>query len=179
MYSLILMFVSTLRDLLSQSLQLLYHKIFVLSRWDLNIFYLNCLKNYVIIILTKEKDSKNMNNLFTMHILITSLCDRDCKYCCNKQYDLSKIPYPTKEEFEKSELVCLTGGEPFKYSNPDEIAHYLKDKFNIKKIIVYTNAYEFVQYLTKGNCLNYIDGVTVSIKNQKDKKAWESLNFDY
>lgn len=119
-----------------------------------------------------------MNNPFTMHILITSLCDRNCKYCCNKQYDLSKIPHPTKEEFEKTELVCLTGGEPFKYSNPNEIAHYLKNKFNIKKIIVYTNAYEFVQYLTNGNDLNYIDGVTVSIKNQKDKEAWESLNFD-
>ena len=120
-----------------------------------------------------------MNNPFTMHILITSLCDRNCKYCCNKQYDLSKIPYPTKEEFEKTELVCLTGGEPFKYSRPNEIAHYLKDKFNVKKIIVYTNAYEFVQYLIEGNYLNYIDGVTVSIKNQKDKKAWESLNFNY
>lgn len=33
-----------------------------------------------------------------MHLMVTSLCDRDCKYCCNKQYDLNSIPYATDEE---------------------------------------------------------------------------------
>ena len=34
-----------------------------------------------------------------MHLLITDKCDRDCKWCCNKQYDVNDIPVATKEEY--------------------------------------------------------------------------------
>ena len=125
-----------------------------------------------------------MDNPFTIHLLITPLCDRDCKYCCNKQYDLNSVPYATKEELENAELVCLTGGEPFKYSNPNEIANYLKSKYHVKKVVVYSNAFEFNQYVVNYNqyvvnynSLNYIDGVTISIKTEKDRKAFEIINF--
>lgn len=33
-----------------------------------------------------------------MHLLITDKCDRDCKWCCNKQYDVNDIPVATKED---------------------------------------------------------------------------------
>ena len=32
-----------------------------------------------------------------IHLMVTSLCDRNCPYCCNKQYDLNDIPYVTDE----------------------------------------------------------------------------------
>lgn len=47
-----------------------------------------------------------------MHLLITDKCDRDCKWCCNKQYDVNDIPVATKGEYESVNTVCLTGGEP-------------------------------------------------------------------
>lgn len=38
-----------------------------------------------------------------MHLLITDKCDRDCKDCCNKQYDVKSIPVATKEEFKPAD----------------------------------------------------------------------------
>lgn len=70
-----------------------------------------------------------------IHLLVTTLCDRNCKHCCNKQYDLNEIPYVTMEELSRAKKVYITGGEPFKYANPVEIAGWIKSKF--KNIEVY------------------------------------------
>ena len=109
-----------------------------------------------------------------IHLMVTSLCNRNCKYCCNKQYDLKDVPYVTDEELKKAEILCLTGGEPFAYANPCEIASYYKHKYkNIKNIYVYTNAVELAKYLMHNEIRN-IDGISVSIKNDSDVLA-----FDY
>lgn len=122
-----------------------------------------------------------------IHIMITSLCNRKCPNCCNNQYDLNEIPYVTKEELSKAETICLTGGEPFAYANPRAIATHLKLTYhNIKNIYVYSNAYELYLYLKGGHSVtgtpfSFIDGVTVSIKNQKDKEAFKEIikNFSF
>ena len=110
----------------------------------------------------------------TAHIMVTSLCDRDCEYCCNKQYDLNSIPYITKEELDQMKHIYITGGEPFAYSNPCEIAMNLKlCHKNIESVIVYTNAMELAYYLLRDGKIFCIDGVTVSIKNYTDKHSFE------
>lgn len=107
-----------------------------------------------------------------IHIMITSLCNKDCKYCCNKQYNLNTIPYVTDEELEEAETLCLTGGEPFLFSNPCEISKFYKSKYkNIKNIYVYTNAVELADYL-KNNKLYSIDGLSISIKSKADVIAF-------
>lgn len=111
-----------------------------------------------------------------IHLLTTSLCDRNCRYCCNKQYDLSTIPQVSDEELYRAENIFLTGGEPFTFSQPNEIADWLKCKYqNIKRVIVYTNAYELYCYLAKNGSLNYIDGLTVSLKEFRDKDYFEGV----
>lgn len=111
----------------------------------------------------------------TAHIMVTSLCDRDCQYCCNKQYDLNSIPYITKEELDQMKHVYITGGEPFAYSNPCEIAMHLRHGHeNIESVIVYTNAMELAYYLLRDGLIFCIDGVTVSIKNHTDKHSFEN-----
>lgn len=113
-----------------------------------------------------------------IHLLTTSLCDRNCPYCCNKQYDLSMIPQVSDEELRRAENIFLTGGEPFAFSRPNEIADCLKCKYkNIKKVIVYTNAYELWLYLASQQSLSRIDGVTVSLKEWRDKDYFESMAF--
>lgn len=110
-----------------------------------------------------------------VHILVTSLCNRNCKYCCNKQYDLNDIPYVTDEELKSTDTICLTGGEPFMYSNPNNIAKKYKLKYhNIKNVFVYTNAKELDTYLAIGGSLEYIDGVSCSIKNEGDRYVFEN-----
>lgn len=113
-----------------------------------------------------------------IHLLTTSLCDRDCPYCCNKQYDLSTIPQVSNEELRRAKNIFLTGGEPFVFSRPNEIARWLKEEYwNIKKVVVYTNAYELYEYLSKESPLGYIDGLTISLKEALDQIFFEDISF--
>lgn len=112
-----------------------------------------------------------------IHLMVTSICDRDCPLCCNKQYDLNtEVPQVTDEELRKAHTIYITGGEPFKFSNPNAIAEYLKKKYpNIKTVRVYTGATELAWWLIRNSKwftevgeLNWIDGVTVSLKDKMD-----------
>ena len=120
-----------------------------------------------------------MSNITTAHIMVTSLCNRDCPHCCNKQYDLNDIPYITIEELSQMKHIYLTGGEPFTYSNPDMIALKLKSEYpNIESVVVYTNAYELWNYLDDSGHTYFIDGVTISIKDKRDKYFFERAIVD-
>lgn len=119
-----------------------------------------------------------------MHLLITDKCDRDCKYCCNKQYDVNDIPIVTKEEYESVDTVCLTGGEPFKYAEPSYMALRLKNRYqNIKNVYAYANAEPLYKWLEKNEYDRFerivfttaLDGLSVSIKNEEDASAFEKL----
>ena len=122
-------------------------------------------------------NEKNSTTEKVIHIMITSLCDRNCPHCCNNQYDLNSIPYVTQEELSKADTICLTGGEPFIYSNPCEIASKLKGDFpNIKNVYVYSNAYELMLYMSKMKYpFHSIDGITVSIKDHLDEMAFKRI----
>ncbi len=107
-----------------------------------------------------------------IHLLVTDLCSRNCPNCCNKCYSLNDIPVVTDEELSKAEWLFLTGGEPFEFCNVGALAKHYKTHYpNIKNIIVYGNMREFFQYLSKGS-LDYIDGVSLSIKSLKDLSVW-------
>lgn len=116
-----------------------------------------------------------------MHLLITDKCDRDCKWCCNKQYDVNDIPVATKEEYESVNTVCLTGGEPFKYGEPCAVAMWLKATYpNIKNVYVYTNAAPLLEWIEKNDsnrfgCLGFLflDGLSVSTKTVDDIGAFQ------
>ena len=120
---------------------------------------------------------KNEQTEKIIHLMITDKCKRNCKYCCNKQYDVHKIPVVTHEELQKAEYVFLTGGEPFAFADPDAVACRLKFRYsNIQKVIAYTNAWELAEYLRiKYHPLFNLDGLTISIKDSKDKDVFESV----
>ena len=119
-----------------------------------------------------------------IHLMVTTLCDRDCKYCCNKQYDLDTIPTVTTEELAACHTVYITGGEPFLFSNPVEIAIFLKSRYpNIKTIRVYTNASAVEDYIEWYdnkyiNKFESIDGLSVSIKDKDDWYAFPNIMSD-
>ena len=105
-----------------------------------------------------------------LHLVVTTLCDRNCEFCCNKQYDIQNLQYASDEDFRSCDNLFLTGGEPFVYANPGNLAIKYKTMYpNIKKVIVYTNAAELARYLEdEFHFLTGIDGVNVSIKNYYD-----------
>lgn len=105
----------------------------------------------------------------TLHLTVTNLCDRDCKYCCNKQYNVENLEYVTDKDFRNSNILCLTGGEPFTYSNPCNISKRYREKYpHLKMIVVYTNAYELYNYISWGGILHSIDGLNISCKTEYD-----------
>lgn len=134
--------------------------------------------------MTKLNEKTNKTEK-VIHLMVTSLCDRNCPYCCNMQYDLNSIPYVTDEELRKADTICITGGEPFKYANPSNIVYYYRRKYpNIKKFYVYTNALEFCQYIKTEHIIDAmlslvcIDGLDISIKNELDKEAFVKMMED-
>lgn len=120
-------------------------------------------------------NEKNSNTEQIIHIMVTTLCNRNCKDCCNKQYNLNDIPQVTEEELKRAHTICITGGEPFLFADPDAIARFYKLRYrNIKNVYVYTNAIELANYLSNSQAtLAFIDGVSVSIKVPYDIDFFE------
>lgn len=111
----------------------------------------------------------------TLHLTVTNLCDRTCKYCCNKQYDVPNLPYATAEDFKASDMLCLTGGEPFMYANPCNLARRYRTEYpHLTTIVVYTNAKELYQYLCDGYKLHDIDGLNISCKTVEDAEIFNN-----
>lgn len=126
---------------------------------------------------TATLNDKNEKTKKIIHLMVTTLCNRNCEFCCNKMYDMNDIPYVTHEELCEAELICITGGEPFLFSNPNMIAKYYKDKYdNIKKVYAYTNAKELWDYLSNGSLCN-LDGLSISIKTKEDLQAFETFCY--
>lgn len=115
----------------------------------------------------------NENTKGIIHLMVTTLCGRECKYCCNKQYNMNDIACVSDEELRAAHTLCLTGGEPFLFTDPCAIAEYYKKKYsNIEKVYIYTNALELVKWLNY-NDLYSIDGLNISIKNKMDARAFD------
>lgn len=110
-----------------------------------------------------------------MHLMILSNCDHKCKLCCNKMYDIDKIPVATVEELNTVHTVCITGGEPFmSNTNIDRFAFNLKKQFsNIENVYVYTSGSAFV-FNINGFGYNYLDGINFAPKTEGD---WEQLKY--
>lgn len=111
-----------------------------------------------------------------LHLVVTSLCDRSCRWCCNKQYDIKNLEYATDEDFRWAKRLYLTGGEPFAYTNPCNLAKYYKLRYrNIEHVIVYSNAFELSEYLHSGGKIHAIDGINVSVKDDNDLAYLQSV----
>ena len=107
----------------------------------------------------------------TLHLVVTTLCNRNCKFCCNNQYDIANLEYATDDDFKWCEMLCLTGGEPFFFFFPVNLATRYKALYsNIKSVIVYVNAVELGNYILDDhrNMFDNLDGINVSIKNATD-----------
>lgn len=121
-------------------------------------------------------NEKTEETVKRIHLLVTNLCSRNCPNCCNKCYPLSDIPVIAKDELENCETLFLTGGEPFEFCNPNALAKHYKEHYpNIKDVIVYGNVLEFFNYLRRGGKLNYIDGISLSIKSASDLRIWNEF----
>lgn len=114
----------------------------------------------------------------TLHLVVTTLCNRKCTWCCNQLYDIKNLEYVTEADLRWADMLCLTGGEPFEYTNPSNLAYYYKNKYpNIKSVVVYTNAFELYKYLVDDGGLDSIYGLNISIKDRRDAEFFNNDIF--
>ena len=113
-----------------------------------------------------------------MHLMILERCDHHCRLCCNKHYDINKIPVATVEELETVHTVCITGGEPFlSWVNIDNLAVDIKLQYhNVNNIYIYTSGFAFAA--RQDQHFGYVDGINFAPKNSNDWGALEAFVND-
>lgn len=115
------------------------------------------------------------------HILVTRTCDHKCPVCCNKFYDLDKLPAVTPDNLREAHTVCLTGGEPLLlgYEQLYNLARRIRTQYpNIKKLYVYTSGQRLkkIQEFTWCDLCRYIDGLSVSPKSLSEWVAFAEFS---
>lgn len=109
-----------------------------------------------------------------LHLFITNACRHDCPLCCNKFYDIEKIPVVTVERLQSVDTVCLTGGEPLGLTDETlyDFVVGLRGQYpTIKSLYVYTSGKELsakrgtVEALVNRALIN---GINVSPKDSAD-----------
>ena len=125
-----------------------------------------------------------MDNNKIIHLYLLNRCTHKCTLCCNKQYDIDKIPVVTVEELKYADTICFTGGEPFLLENIDDFAGAVKLQYpNITNIYVYTCGDSLLRWMTTDIItymgMQYIDGVSISPKNKYDAECVNKLFSDF
>ena len=114
------------------------------------------------------------------HLFIKKECNHNCPLCCNKQYDISKLPVVTVEDLVSADVVCLTGGEPFMIPPGIllNLCKRLKKQYsNIKKLYIYSSNLNPTFIDEKWWTLLYevVDGVNIAPKTIDEWKYFHYL----
>ena len=101
-----------------------------------------------------------------LRLLITPDCNRNCKMCCNKNFDLLQLPPISLTEYKLYDEISLTGGEPMLYpwSVLDTLMNIREYSGYQGKINLYTAMPDAPELK---NVLKLIDGLTVSVHDPK------------
>lgn len=116
-----------------------------------------------------------------LHLFITNKCRHNCKFCCNKLYDIEKIPVVTVELLKSVQTICLTGGEPFGI-NQDTLCMFImrlrKQYPNIENLYIYTSGFEAsfrIKYICDMMQKHLINGINIAPKDHRDWAGFVSI----
>ena len=106
-----------------------------------------------------------------LRLLMNADCNRSCKGCCNKDWDLQSLP--VCKSFRDYSEIILTGGEPMLH--PDAVVEQVKVIRNQTSapIYMYTAFRESAKKLM--DVLSCLDGITVTLHTRKDTAPFEDL----
>lgn len=115
---------------------------------------------------TKEKKIKKLR------LLVTEKCNKYCEMCCNKQWDLKKLP--VCKDYSTFDQILLTGGEPMLMPQIIRSIVLKIRTTNQCPIYLYTAKVDKIQSVL--STLFFIDGLTLTLHEQKDIKPFLLLN---
>jgi pyruvate-formate lyase-activating enzyme len=107
-----------------------------------------------------------------LRLLLTADCNRTCRGCCNKDWDLTALPIC--EDYSVYDEFLLTGGEPLLF--PEKIKQVVKDirAQSSAPIYVYTAKTDDAEALVE--ILGIVDGLTVTLHSRKDVDPFNKFN---
>ena len=119
-----------------------------------------------------------MNKNKKLRLLVTKKCHNDCEKCCNKLYDLNKVPVVDRFDYEE---INITGGEPLLLGEElfDLVMSlkFLSTRINGKpcRIYVYTAIPKYKIEVLAG-IVPYIDGLCVTPHTDDDIVGLRKFN---
>lgn len=116
----------------------------------------------------------------TLRLIVTRKCNRSCEGCCNKQnaFVESNVPKYLYLETDVTdyETIILTGGEPLlEFEKLKGVIDSIRRLNPDAKIIVYTANVQMKDEIIE--LLYLVDGITITIHEQKDVDDFNRLNF--
>ncbi len=107
-----------------------------------------------------------------LRLLLFEECNRNCNGCCNKDWDLSKLPIV--ESYRGYDEIILTGGEPMLHPMfvMTTIGQILLE--TTAPIYLYTAKVDDIKETRK--IIRYTDGVCVTLHEQRDVVPFIQLN---
>ncbi len=122
---------------------------------------------------TMMRKMAKMKTMKKLRLLLFEECPRSCKGCCNKDWDLGVLPIV--KTFEGYDEIILTGGEPM--LRPQlviTVAQSIKQSNPSAAVYMYTACLE--SFFHTHAVLEHLDGMTVTLHEQKDVEGFEVLN---
>jgi len=110
-----------------------------------------------------------------LRLLISKDCNRSCEGCCDKGRDLDALP--VCKDFRGYDEIILTGGEPMLKMELVKRTILKIRKESNAKIYMYTAAVE--QYENFTDLLDLLDGITLTLHEQKDADNFKKLDYIY
>lgn len=111
-----------------------------------------------------------------LRLLLFEKCNRNCPGCCNNDWDLKSLPVLTiVHDVKKYDEVLLTGGEPM--LEPLTVINTILSirRYNRKcKIFLYTAKVDNIEDVKA--VMNHVDGLTITLHEQKDIGPFLLLN---
>jgi len=107
-----------------------------------------------------------------LRLLLTKKCNRNCKGCCNKDWDLDALPIC--KNYSGYDEILLTGGEAMLYPQVilDTISA-IRTQNKKAKIYLYTAR---VEVLDNWKVMFALDGVTLTLHEQTDANDFKFFN---
>jgi hypothetical protein len=109
-----------------------------------------------------------------LRLLITEECNRNCKLCCNKNWDLQALPVCS--DYTGYREIILTGGEPL--LRPDLVRRVVAEIREQTDAPIYLYTAKIDDVRTVIDILSIIDGITVTLHDETDFVPFKRLN-DY
>jgi len=103
-----------------------------------------------------------------LRLLITEDCNRSCKGCCNKDWDLKSLPI--NKGYKGYKEIMLTGGEPMLYPNLIiKICKEIREQTDCP-IYLYTAKVEVLYDILE--VMFNLSGICLTLHEQKDVKPF-------